>query len=96
MRGGWVYILANRANGVLYVGVTSELAARVHQHRSGEASWFTARYGVHRLVHAEAFDTIEDAIRQEKTIKRWPRQWKINLIRHTNPGWTDLYDTICS
>jgi len=96
MRGGWVYILANRANGVLYVGVTAELASRVDQHCTGEGGRFTARYGVHRLVHAEPFDDIENAIRREKAIKRWPRQWKIDLIRQNNPGWRDLYEALLS
>jgi len=96
IRGGWVYILANRANGVLYIGVTSELAVRVDQHRAGEGSRFTARYAVHNLVHVEPFDDIENAIRREKAIKRWSRQWKIDLIRRNNPGWRDLYEALLS
>ncbi len=86
----WVYILASRRNGTLYVGVTSDLALRVHLHRSGEASAFTCRYGVHQLVHAEAFGDVNEAIAREKAIKKWRRAWKLELIEKANPEWRDL------
>jgi putative endonuclease len=85
-----VYILASREYGTLYVGVTSDLIARLWQHRSGEAKGFTSRYAVHRVVRFELFDTMYDAISREKQLKRWHRQWKINLIESENPQWVDL------
>jgi putative endonuclease len=85
-----VYLLANRYRGALYTGVTSDPVARLHQHRSGTFEGFTSRYDIHRLVWSERHDDIEAAIRREKTIKRWPRQWKFNLIEEHNPQWRDL------
>ncbi|WBO24683.1 GIY-YIG nuclease family protein [Sphingomonas abietis] len=85
-----VYILANKARGTLYVGVTSALIARLHQHRSGSVPGFTTRYGVRRLVHYEMADTMEAAILREKQLKRWHRDWKLNLIEQHNPHWEDL------
>ncbi len=87
-----VYILANRKNGTLYVGVTSNLAARVFQHRNKEVAGFTKKYGVDRLVWAELHDTMETAIAREKQIKKWNRAWIIQLIEQENPEWDDLYD----
>ena len=77
MRGGWTYVMTNRPRGVLYVGVCSDIAARVAQHRAGTGSAFCRRYGLTRLVLAESLDGIEDAIRREKMLKAWRRQWKI-------------------
>jgi putative endonuclease len=94
MQGGWVYILANRPRGVLYVGVTSDLARRAWQHRSGTGSGFVKRYGVTRLVYAERHEEIISAIQRETSIKRWPRAWKIDLIATMNPAWDDLYDRL--
>jgi putative endonuclease len=94
MRGGGVYIMTNRPNGTLYVGVTPDLAVRVWQHREGSAGGFTKRYGLKRLVYAEFHDDIAQAIQRETSIKRWPRAWKVNLIRERNWNWDDLYDTI--
>jgi putative endonuclease len=94
MRGGWIYIMTNRPNGTLYVGVTSDLAARVWQHREGRGGEFTKRYGLKRLVYAEFHDEIAQAIQRETSIKRWPRAWKVNLIRERNWNWDDLYETI--
>src|SRR4051812_3317084 len=74
-KGGWVYIMTNGAHGTLYIGVTSNLAARVTQHREGRGSEFCARYGLTRLVHAERHDDIRDAIVREKAMKKWKRQW---------------------
>ncbi|MEM7365776.1 MAG: GIY-YIG nuclease family protein [Pseudomonadota bacterium] len=85
----WVYILTNRRNGTLYVGVTSNLSNRLNQH-FGSRTGFTARYGLKRLVHAEVFDEIYDAIVREKQIKRWRRQKKIDLIERDNPDWDEL------
>ncbi len=89
-----VYILASRRNGTLYVGVTSDLARRVSQHRSGLVEGFTRNYGVRRLVFAEFHDTMEDAIVREKRVKRWRRAWKLELIEQHNPQWRDLYEEL--
>ena len=85
-----VYILASRFNGTLYVGVTSNLIGRLLQHRGGVLKGFTSRYGVYRLVWFEMADTMEAAIATEKRIKKWQRQYKLNLIERTNPTWDDL------
>ena len=90
MRQPCVYILASGEYGTLYVGVTSDLIARLWQHRSGEVKGFTSRYAVYRLVRFELFETMYDAISREKQLKRWHRQWKINLIESENPQWVDL------
>jgi putative endonuclease len=94
MRGGWVYILASAPNGVLYVGVTSDLVRRIYEHRQGAVPGFTRRYGVKRLVYFERYDEIEAAIQREHNIKHWPCTWKVRLILRDNPDWKDLYDTI--
>jgi putative endonuclease len=91
VQGGWVYIMTNRPHGVLYVGVTADLRARVMQHRTGEGSKFCKRYNCVRLVYAEAHGTITDAIRREKALKAWPRLWKLNLIAQHNATWDDLF-----
>jgi putative endonuclease len=90
----WVYILASKPYGTLYIGVTNDLLGRVEAHRSGTGSRFTARYGVNTLVHYEPFGEIEAAIQREKTLKHWVRQWKINLIERENPHWVDLYSRL--
>ncbi len=92
--GGHVYIMASKRNGTLYTGVTSDLSGRVWEHREGVLSGFTKRYGVKMLVWYEAFDDIRDAIQREKTIKKYPRAWKLNLIEYMNPDWRDLYEDI--
>ena len=94
MQGGWVYIVTNCANGTLYVGVTSDLARRLWEHREGVADGFTKRYGLKRLVWAERHDDIRAAIQREHNLKHWPRAWKIQLILAGNPGWNDLYDQL--
>ena len=91
--GGYVYILASQPNGTLYVGVTSDIERRMHEHRSGTFTGFTKTYGVKLLVHLEIFDRIEDAIAREKQLKRWNREWKINLIERDNRRWYDLAAT---
>ncbi len=92
MKGGWVYFLANRYRGTIYIGVTANLPQRIWQHREGEGSRFAAKYGAVRLVHAEEYPTIEEAIAREKALKKWRRDWKIELIEAGNPDWDDLYD----
>jgi putative endonuclease len=87
----FVYILASRKHGTLYIGVTNDLARRVWEHREGIGSKFTKKYRVHRLVFAEPHDDIERAIQREKTMKEWPRVWKIRTIERDNPEWDDLY-----
>ena len=94
MRGGWVYVMADRYRGTLYVGVTSDIAARVYAHREGRGSEFCARYGLTRLVYAELAPAIEEAIAREKAIKKWNRAWKIEMIEQANPEWDDLFETI--
>jgi putative endonuclease len=94
MKSGWVYIMTNAPFGTLYVGVTSNLAARVHQHREGKGSAFCRRYGLTRLVYAEQHERIEEAIAREKAMKAWQRKWKTTLIEKHNPRWTDLFGTL--
>ncbi|HEY1124711.1 MAG TPA: GIY-YIG nuclease family protein [Sphingobium sp.] len=84
------YILASQKRGTLYIGVTSDLAARLWQHRSGDVAGFTSRYRVYRLVRAEFFEDMESAIAREKQLKRWHRAWKIRLVEEANPEWSDL------
>lgn len=84
-----VYILASQRNGTLYIGVTADLLARLHQHRAG-TDGFTGRYQIARLVHYEFFADMPAAIAREKQLKRWHREWKINLIERDNPDWVDL------
>ena len=93
VRGGWVYILANKPNGILYTGVTRDIAKRAWQHREGGCG-FTRRYGVKRLVYCEHHDTIVGAILRERNLKHWPRAWKVRLILAMNPNWDDLYETL--
>jgi putative endonuclease len=90
----YVYLLASKPYGTLYVGVTSDLVKRVWQHREGFLSGFTKEYGAKRLVWYEVHGDILEAIRREKQIKVWKRDWKVNLIQGMNPGWRDLYDEI--
>jgi putative endonuclease len=94
MRGGWVYIMTNKPNGTLYVGVTSNLARRAWEHREGIADSFTKRYGLTRLVYAERHDDIRTAIQREKNLKHWSRSWKVQLILADNPKWDDLYESL--
>lgn len=94
MKGGWVYIMADRYRGTLYIGVTSDIAARVWAHRDGRGSKFCKRYGLTRLVYAEQAPTIEEAIAREKAMKKWNRAWKVTLIEQMNPDWLDLFEMI--
>lgn len=94
MKGGWTYIVTNKARGVLYIGVTSDIAARMMQHRAGTGSAFCKKYGLTRLVLAEWHDRIEDAIAREKAMKAWQRAWKIRLIEESNLDWNDLFEVV--
>lgn len=89
-----VYIMANRRNGTLYTGVTSDLPARVEAHKVGEGSVFTKKYGCGRLVWFERFEAMEPALIRERRLKDWKRQWKIELIESINPDWRDLTDDL--
>jgi putative endonuclease len=91
MKTGYVYILASKINGTLYVGVTSDLLRRVYEHRNDLVDGFTKKYGVHYLVYYEDCGNIEAAIAREKQIKGWRRVYKINVINKFNPEWRDLY-----
>jgi putative endonuclease len=92
--GGWIYIVTNRRNGTLYVGVTADIHRRAWEHCEGLIDGFTKRYGLGRLVHVERHDDIRDAIHREKRIKHWSRKQKLTLIESGNPDWHDLYDTL--
>jgi putative endonuclease len=93
-RSFYVYILASKIGGTLYIGVTNDLIRRVAEHRSKAVEGFTRRYGVDRLVYFECFDDVENAIHREKRLKKWTRAWKIALIEKDNPDWNDLYPGI--
>jgi putative endonuclease len=94
MRGGFVYIVTNKPNGVLYLGVTSNLLRRIYEHRHGLVDGFTKRHGLKRLVWFAQYDNIRDAIQREETMKHWPRAWKARVINAENRNWTDLYDRL--
>lgn len=91
MRTGFVYIMASKRNGTLYVGVTNNLAERVTQHKEGRGSAFVKKYNVTMLVWFEEWPLVSDAIQREASLKRWPRKWKLELIEKVNPEWRDLY-----
>jgi putative endonuclease len=90
----WVYILASRPGGTLYIGVTNNLVRRVFEHRESLVPGFTKRYGIKMLVYYEVHDTAVAAIQREKNMKHWPREWKIDLILSMNPNWRDLHNEI--
>jgi len=94
MRSFWVYILASRARGTLYVGMTGNLVQRVYQHREGVVDGFTKEHSVKMLVYYEQHATAIAAIQREKNIKHWSRKWKVDLIRSMNPDWLDLWNDI--
>jgi len=93
-RSDYVYIIASRIGGTLYIGVTNDLVRRIGEHKLKIAEGFTKKYEVSRLVYFEIFDQIEHAIQREKRLKKWPRVWKISLIEKQNPDWIDLYPEI--
>ena len=94
MQTYFVYMLANKPYGTLYIGVTNNIIGRVDQHRAGEGSAFTRKHRVHRLVWYEQYADIREAIQREKTMKEWPRAWKTNLIERDNPHWVYLYPSL--
>jgi len=94
MNSYYVYIMASRQNGTLYIGVTNNLARRVYEHKNDLVEGFTKKYGVHRLVYYEQYHDADLAIQRERQMKKWNRKWKINRIQEQNPNWEDLYATI--
>jgi putative endonuclease len=90
----FVYILASKTYGTLYIGMTNDLTRRVYEHKHDLAQGFTRKYQVHKLVYYEGYGDVREAIKREKQLKRWKRQWKINLIEESNPEWKDLYREI--
>jgi putative endonuclease len=90
----FVYMLASKKNGTLYIGVTNTLLKRIHEHKNNLVGGFTQKYNVHNLVYYEVYQNILDAIAREKRIKKWKRQWKIELIEQSNPNWEDLFDSL--
>jgi putative endonuclease len=96
MHNYFVYILASKRNGTLYIGVTNDLVRRIYEHKKGLIEGFTKRYDVKILVYYEIHSEIKNAIKREKQLKKWLRRWKIELIEKMNPGWEDLYDDLYS
>ncbi|MFA6525655.1 MAG: GIY-YIG nuclease family protein [Patescibacteria group bacterium] len=94
MKNYYIYILTNKTNKVLYIGVTNNLVRRIHEHKNDFVEGFTKKYNVHKLVYYESTENSLEAITREKRIKRWKRAWKEDLINDMNPGWEDLYDKI--
>lgn len=92
MNEGYIYIMASRRNGTLYTGVTSNIIRRIYEHKNDIIDGFTKKYAVHNLIFFEKYNEIKDAIVREKQIKKWNRNWKIELIEKENPEWNDLYD----
>jgi putative endonuclease len=90
----YVYLLASKKHGTLYIGVTNDLVRRVYQHRTRATRGFTSQYGVRRLVWFECYDDPLAAIAREKELKKWRREWKVNLIERSNPEWVDLYESL--
>ncbi len=90
----YVYIVASRRNGTIYVGMTDDLSGRIWQHKSKVRPGFTAKYGCDQLVWYEVFESREGAFRRERQIKEWQRRWKLRLIEEANPAWADLYETL--
>ena len=94
MKQGYVYILASKKNGTLYIGVTSNLVKRIYEHKEALVEGFTKKYGVHGLVYYEICDDILGAIEREKKLKKYKREYKMNLINEMNPEWNDLYEQL--
>jgi putative endonuclease len=92
----YVYILANNRNGTLYIGITSEIVKRIWQHREKVFQGFTEKYNINKLVYYEIFKDPQNAIKREKRLKKYKREWKINIIEKDNPEWKDLYDQLIS
>ena len=94
MKTYYVYILASKRNGTLYIGVTNDLIKRVYEHKNDLVEGFTERYSVHKLVYYEETNDINSALKREKQLKKWNRKWKLELIEKKNPDWKDLYETL--
>jgi len=94
MNQSYVYILASKKNGTLYIGVTSDLVKRCYEHKKDLIDGFTKKYQVHTLVYYETHNDIREAIKREKQLKKWNRDWKVRIIEDNNPEWLDLYDEI--
>ncbi len=94
MKTYYIYIMASKRNGTLYIGVTNDIVKRVYEHKNNLIDGFTSKYSVHNLVYYEQFDNIESAIRREKQLKKWNRKWKLELIEKVNPSWKDLYEDL--
>ncbi len=90
----YVYILASKRNGTLYIGVTSNLIKRIYEHKNNLVDGFSKKYAIHILVYYDVYSNIEEAILREKRLKVWKRKWKLELIEKTNPNWNDLYPTL--
>ncbi len=94
MKNYYIYIITNKPKGTLYIGMTNNLVRRGYEHRNGLIDGFTKKYNLNRLVYFEVFNCVEDAIVREKRLKKWNRQWKIDLIEKVNPNWDDLYEKL--
>jgi putative endonuclease len=94
MKSYYVYILASKKNGTLYIGITNDLIRRVYEHKNNLVKGFSSKYSIHNLVYYEQTPNIEAAIQREKQLKKWQRKWKLELIEKNNPNWDDLYDSI--
>ncbi|API87749.1 GIY-YIG nuclease family protein [Francisella uliginis] len=96
MKNGYVYILTNKNNGVLYIGVTSDIIKRVYEHKNKFVDSFSKKYSLNKLVYFEVYENIEEAIIREKQLKKWNRAWKDRIINTMNSDWVDLYDKLLS
>ena len=94
--GYYVYILASRKDGAIYIGMTNDIVRRVYEHRTKAVPGFTSKYNITRLVWFEIYDDLESAISREKELKKWRRSWKVQLIEAQNPQWDDLYESACN
>lgn len=94
MKKGYVYIITNKPGGVLYIGITTDLTRRIYEHKNKLIEGFSKKYNLHKLVYFEEHDLYAQAIKREKRLKEWQRQWKIDLIEKQNPKWQDLYEKI--
>jgi putative endonuclease len=94
LMASYIYILTNKPNGTLYIGVTSDIVRRVYEHRIKAVKGFAEKYNLTQLVYFERYEHIEDAIHREKCMKEWKREWKVRRIEEMNPEWKDLYEAI--
>jgi putative endonuclease len=94
MKNYYVYVLASKRNGTLYIGVTNDIMRRIYEHKNNHVAGFTSRYGVHTLVHYEQFNDVRYAIQREKQLKKLNRKWKLELIEKSNPDWLDLSNNL--